>query len=215
MPAVSTSTRLVAGRVLPAAGRWQIDPDHVFLGFSARRLRVATVRARFTSVSGHIDVAEDPSDSAVEVVVSTASVESGSTARDDRLRSAEHLDVTRHPTAAFRSTGIRWDGRLAHVAGQLTLAGVTNAIELDVTYFGTVVDPWQAARSVFAADLVIDREDWGLTWNVTLSGGEVLVSRQVRITIEAETVLAPGARSAPAPDPAGTWPRRSQHPAVP
>ena len=205
---VSSSTRLVEGRVVPAVGTWKIDPDHAYIGFSVRRLGVATVHARFGLVSGHIDVAEDPSDSAVEVVVSTASVESGSTARDDRLRSAEHLDVTRHPTAAFRSTGTRWDGRLAHVAGQLTLAGVTNAIELDVTYCGTVVDPWEAARSVFTAGLLIDREDWGLTWNVTLSGGEVLVSRHVRLTIEVETVLAPGSGSGPTPDLAGTRPGR-------
>ena len=65
---VSSSTRLVAGRVVPAVGAWKIDPDHAYIGFSVRRLGVATVHARFGLVSGHIDVAEDPSDSAVEVV---------------------------------------------------------------------------------------------------------------------------------------------------
>lgn len=188
----SSPTRVVAGAVVPAVGLWTIDSDHAYVGFSARRLGVATVRARFPAVSGHVLITEDPADSSVELTVATSSIESGSHDRDEQLRSAENLDVLRHPRAVFRSTRTRWDGQRARVAGQLTLAGVTNAIDVDVTYRRTVVDPWGAARSVFAATTVIDREDWGLAWNVTLDGGGLLVSRDVRVEVEVETVRLAG-----------------------
>lgn len=184
-------TRLVAGAVVPAVGTWTIDPAHAYVGFSARRLGVATVRAWFRSVSGHVHVAENPKDSSVELVVATASIESGSADRDERLRSAEHIDVARHPTAVFRSTRISWDGHRAQVAGRLTLAGVTNAVEIEVIHRGTIVDPWGSARAVFSALGTVDREDWGLAWNVTLDGGGLLVSREVRIEVDVETVRLP------------------------
>ena len=191
MEAVSDAlspTRMVAGVEVPAVGVWQIDPDHTYVGFSARRLGVSWVRGCFTSLAGHVDVAEDPSQSSVEAIISTASVDSGSPDRDERLRAAENLDVARHPTAVFRSTDTRWDGRSGRMTGQLTLVGVTNTVELQIAYRGTVVDPWGAQRSVFSAEGVIDREDWGLTWNVTLDRGGLLVSRQVRVEIDVETV---------------------------
>jgi polyisoprenoid-binding protein YceI len=182
---------MVAGVEVPAVGMWQIVPDHTYVGFSARRLGVSWVRGWFTSLAGYVDVTEDPSQSSVEAIISTASVDSGSTDRDERLRSAENLDVARHPTAVFRSTDTRWDGRSGRITGQLTLVGVTNTVELQIAYRGTVVDPWGAQRSAFSAEGDIDREDWGLTWNVTLDRGGVLVSRQVRVEIDVEAVRRP------------------------
>jgi polyisoprenoid-binding protein YceI len=37
----------------------------------------------------------------------------------------------------------------------------------------------------------IDREDWGLTWNLPLDGGGLVVSKEIRIEIELEAVLQP------------------------
>jgi polyisoprenoid-binding protein YceI len=184
----SPGTRLVAGVTVPAVGVWAIDPCHSFVGFSSRRLGIAFVRGRFRSVSGRVHVAEHPSESWVEAVIGTASVDSGSAERDERLRSAEHLDVARHPTAAFRSTRVRWNGSRGVVTGELTLVGATNAIDVNFAYRGTVVDPWGAQRSVFAGEAVIDREDWGLTWNVTLEGGGQFIGPQLRLDLEVETV---------------------------
>jgi polyisoprenoid-binding protein YceI len=184
----SPPTRLVAGIEVPAVGTWAIDPDHAYVGFSARRLAVASIRGRFAAVLGQVNVAEELSDSSVEAIIATASVASGSGDRDDQLRSAEHLDVDRHPTAVFRSTHTRWNGRRGLVIGQLTLVGVTNTVELEVVYRGTVVDPWGAHRSVFSAGGVINRDDWGVSWNVTLEGGGLLVSRHIGIEIEVETI---------------------------
>ena len=66
----------------------------------------------------------------------------GDQAPDARLRSVKHFDV--HPPSHRHvpfPPCTRWDGRRAWVEGQLTIVGVTNTIELHVTYRGTVIDP--------------------------------------------------------------------------
>ena len=169
-------------------GTWTVDPSHSTVGFVARHLMITKVRGRFTDVAGRVTIAEDVADSAVEVTIGTASVTSGADDRDGHLRSSDFFDVERHPTATFASTAVRWDGRRASVAGDLTIVGVTRPVTLEVEYLGTVTDPTGRDRSIFSASTEIDREDWGLTWNVALEAGGILVSKRIRIEIEVETV---------------------------
>ena len=51
----------VAGIVLPAAGRWQIDPGHTELAFIGRHFMLTKVRGRFTGLSGVIQIAREAS----------------------------------------------------------------------------------------------------------------------------------------------------------
>jgi polyisoprenoid-binding protein YceI len=184
-------TRLVAGAELPAAGRWQIDPGHTEAAFIGRHLMLTKVRGRFTGVTGTITVAEDPGESIVEVTIDMASVESGSQARDDHLRSADFFDAARHPTATFSGRAAGWQGPRGLLVGHLTIRGITRPVTLQAEYLGHVADPWGGQRAIFTAEGTLDREDWGLTWNMPLDGGGLLVSRDIRIEIEAEAVLEP------------------------
>jgi polyisoprenoid-binding protein YceI len=183
------ATRVVGGAELPAPGRWRIDPGHTELAFIGRHFMLTKVRGRFTGVSGAIQVAEAPEDSSVEVTIDMASVDSGSEARDEHLRSADLFDVRRHPTATFSGRAARWQGTDGVLAGELTIRGVTRAVTLDVEFLGHIADPWGGQRAVFTAAGTVNREDWGLTWNMLLDGGGLLVSNQIRIEIEMETVL--------------------------
>ena len=182
-------TRVVDGRVLPAAGTWDIDPGHAEVAFVGRHFMVTKVRGRFPGVAGSVTVADDPADSRVDVVIDLASVESGNPARDEHLKSAELLDVTRYPQATYRSVRVDWRGADGRVDGDLTIHGVTRRVPLDVTFEGYVRDPWGGDRAIFAARATVDREDFGITWNVALEAGGVLVSKEVRIEIDLETVL--------------------------
>ena len=175
-------------KVAPGLGTWEIDPEHAYVGFCGRRLDRSRVRGRFTTVSGAVHVAEHAKDSAVWAVVEMASVQTGSLARDDRLRSIEHFDVARHPTASFQSSSIGWSGHGATVSGQLTVVGVTNVVNFGVRYRGVVTDPHGIERSLFSATTVVNRADWGLTWNVTLADGGTLIGDWVRVDVEVETV---------------------------
>ena len=184
-------TRLADGAELPAPGRWQIDPGHTELAFIGRHFMLTKVRGRFTGLSGVIEVAEAPGESTVAVTVDMASVESGNQARDDHLRSADFFDVANHPAGAFTGRVPGWQGTRGVLAGELTLRGVTRPVTLEAEYLGYTADPWGGHRAVFTAAGTIDREDWGLTWNLALDGGGLVVSKEIRIEIELEAVLQP------------------------
>ena len=72
----------------------------------------------------------------------------------------------------------------------LTIHGVTRHVPLVVSFEGYVPDPWGGHRAIFSARTTVNREDFGITWNVALEAGGLLVSKDVRIEIELETVLA-------------------------
>jgi polyisoprenoid-binding protein YceI len=182
------ATRVVDGVEVPAAGGWVIDPGHADVAFIGRHLMFTKVRGRFTDVTGRVTIGADVADSSVEVTIGMASVTSGADDRDAHLRSSDLFDVERFPTATFASTAVRWDGRRASVAGDLTIVGVTRPVTLEVEHLGTVTAPDGRDRSIFSASTEIDREDWGLTWNMALEAGGILVSKRIRIEIEVETV---------------------------
>jgi polyisoprenoid-binding protein YceI len=149
------------------------------------------VRGRFTGVSGVIQVAEDPADSTVEVTIDMASVESGSRARDEHLRSADLFDAARHPTGTFSGHAADWHGTRGLLTGELILRGISRPVTLQAEYLGHAADPRGGHRAVFTAAGTVNREDWGLTWNMPLDGGGLLVSKDIRIEIELEAVLRP------------------------
>jgi polyisoprenoid-binding protein YceI len=180
-----------AGISAPGAGTWQIDPGHADVGFVGRHFGLSKIRGRFTGVSGVVEIAEDPAASSVVVEIDMASVSSGDQTRDDHLRSADLFDVEHHPTATFRSTGVAVQGREGQVFGELTMKGITRVVLLDVEFLGSVRDPWNNERAVFSAATKVNREDWGLTWNMVLEAGGLLVSKEIRLEIEVELIRQP------------------------
>jgi polyisoprenoid-binding protein YceI len=185
----AAAPRTVAGAELPAPGRWEIDPGHTEVAFIGRHFMLTKVRGRFTGVTGAIMVAEDPGESTAEVTIDMASVDSGSQARDDHLRSPDFFDAGRHPTATFAGHATGWQGTRGLLAGELTIRGITRPVTLQAEYLGQVADPWGGQRAVFTAEGTLNREDWDLTWNMPLDNGGLLVSREIGIEISTETVL--------------------------
>jgi polyisoprenoid-binding protein YceI len=182
-------TRTVDGHVLPAPGAWEIDPGHTDVAFIGRHFMVTKVRGRFTDVTGTVVIAPHLDDSKVEVTINMAGVESGSEARDEHIKSPELFDVQQFPTATFRSTSVDWRRSDGIVHGDLTIHGVTRRADLAVTFEGYVRDPWGGDRGIFSARTKVNREDYGITWNVALEAGGLLVSKDIQIEIELETVL--------------------------
>lgn len=182
------TTPTVATIERPAAGVWKVDPGHAEVGFVGRHLGLTKVRGRFTGVSGLVVIGDDPADSSVDVTIDMASVSSGDQSRDDHLRSADLFDVEHHPTATYRSTAVSFDGRGGTIDGELTIKGITRPVRLDAEYVGQAIDPWGNERAVFSARSRINREDWGLTWNMLLEAGGLLVSKEITLEIEVELI---------------------------
>lgn len=188
--AAGPATRKVEGRSVPQPGIWVVDPHHTLVGAVARHMMVTKVRGRFEDVEGAIHVAEDPTESWAEARIGSASINTGSADRDAHLKSPDFLDVEAYPQITFRSTSLesvaedRW-----RVRGDLTIRDVTREVELDVEFSGVATNPFGKQVAFLTATTEIDREDFGMTWNVALETGGVLVSRKIKVEIEAQAAL--------------------------
>jgi len=178
-------------RLIPVAGVYDIDGPHTSVEFVGRHLMITKVRGRFTDVRGQITIAEDPERSHVEVEIGVASLNSGNDDRDAHLKSPDFFDVEQYPTIAFASTAVRplrdntWE-----LVGDLTVRGTTRPITLQVDFDGGGASPMGDERVGFSAATDIDREDFGLTWNVALETGGLLVGKGVRIELAVQAIAA-------------------------
>jgi polyisoprenoid-binding protein YceI len=164
---------------------WHIDPAHTDVLFSAKHMMVTTVRGTFADVSGTLDIDEDdPTSARGEIRIRAASVDSGFAQRDAHLRSPDFFDVERYPDIVFRATDVARAGASFKVTGDLTIRDVTRAVTFDVELEGIVTGMSGARHLGLTARTSIDREDWGLTWNVGLETGGWLVGKEIRLEIE-------------------------------
>lgn len=92
------------------SGTWKVDPAHSDMAFSVRQLLTTTVSGRFTRYDITIVTGEDPLGSSVNATIELASLDTGNEKRDEHIRSDTFFDVAKHPTASYRSTGIRRAG---------------------------------------------------------------------------------------------------------
>jgi polyisoprenoid-binding protein YceI len=158
--------------------------------FAVRHLMISTVKGRFADVAGAVRLDPDrPTDGSVEVTIATASVDTRNADRDAHLRSADFFDVDRYPSMTYRSRRIESlaNGQL-RVVGDLTIRGTTREVPLIATPSDVMRDPWGNLRTAYSASAVIKRSDFGLTWNIALETGGVVVGDEVKISLEVELV---------------------------
>jgi len=174
-------------------GQYQIDPAHSRLGFVARHAMVTKVRGKFNDFSGSLYLDEaDPSRSTAEVTVQMGTVETGQPQRDEHLRTSDFFEVEKYPTMTFKSTKAERNGQDNYrLTGDLTIKGVSRPVTLDIEYNGLVRDPFGNDRAGFEARTVINRKDWGLTWNAALEAGGVMVSDKITLELDIAAVRTP------------------------
>jgi len=172
------------------AAEYQIDPSHSSVVFKVKHLAISSVPGRFGEVSGKFSF--DPAKieaSKAEATLSVTSIDTMDAKRDDHLKSPDFLDASKFPTISFKTNKVEKVSDSAFKAhGDLTIHGVTKPVTLDVTYGGSVKDPWGKERAAFEAKTVINRKDFGLTWNKTLETGGLVVGDDVSIALEIEGV---------------------------
>jgi polyisoprenoid-binding protein YceI len=176
-------------RLIPVAGVYDIDGAHTSVEFVARHMMITKVRGHFSDVRGRITIAEAPEQSHVEAEIAASSFSTGNDDRDAHLRSADFFDVEHYPTITFRSTAVRpVADRAWEVLGDLTVRDTTRPVALLVEFDGADVSPLGDERVGFSAATEVDREDFGLTWNMALETGGLLVGKTARIELNVEAV---------------------------
>lgn len=171
-------------------GDYEIDAAHSRLGFVARHAMVTKVRGNFETFSGTIHAdGSDPAASKVELSIDVVSINTGNEQRDGHLRTNDFFDAETYPTITFSSTAIEPKGdNTFQVNGDLTIRGVTKPVSLDVEFTGAAVDPFGNSRIGFEGSTVINRKDFGVSWNAPLEAGGVLVSEKVTLELDIAAV---------------------------
>jgi polyisoprenoid-binding protein YceI len=169
---------------------WTLDAVHSQINFSVKHMMISTVRGRFDTFSGTLELNEtNPHLSNFEVTIDLASVNTGDAGRDGHLRNTDFFETEKFPTATFRSTRVEKAGDEEYrIYGDLTLHGVTREVPLTATLEGFTKDMQGNRRAGFTVRAAISRKDFDLNWNVALETGGVLVSDKVNLEIDAQVI---------------------------
>lgn len=171
---------------------YNIDTSHSLIEFSVKHMMVTTVKGRFTKFQGDVEIDEQtPANSKVDVTIETASITTGDENRDGHLRSGDFFESEKYPTITFTSKTVEaLGGEKYHVAGELTMHGVTRPVSFDITREGVTKNMQGKSLQAFSANLTLSRKEFGLEWNVALESGGWLVSDQVKISLEVQALEA-------------------------
>jgi polyisoprenoid-binding protein YceI len=177
-----------------SATTWKLDPAHTDITFSAKHMMITTVRGTFGDVDGSLEIdEEDPTNARGEIRVQAASLSTGFGARDTHLRSADFFDVESHPEIVVRFDGVELaKGDDYRVTADLTIRDITRPVTFDVEYVGSTTNFQGTRHAAFTAKAKLNREDWGLNWNMALETGGWLVGKEIKLLVEvvADEVVA-------------------------
>jgi polyisoprenoid-binding protein YceI len=176
--------------VQPGLGAsYKIDPVHSQVGFTVDHLMFFKVSGYFTEFSGTIEA--DPAAktlTSTSASIQTTSVDTRIEKRDNHLRSADFFDVATYPEMTFVSKKVEGSGDAVTVHGDLTIRGTTRDVVLTGSFQGENKDPWGNVRVGFTAKGMINRKDFGLTWNKLLETGGVTVGDEVEISLQIQGI---------------------------
>jgi len=172
------------------SGTYTLDPTHTRIGFVARHAMVTKVRGQFNEFEGTAVVdGTDLTRSTVQLTIQAASIDTRNEQRDGHLRSNDFLAMEEYPQITFVSTAVETTGPTSFdVAGDLTIKGVTNSVTIPFEFEGAATDPYGNLRVGFEGSAVINRKDYGITWNAALETGGVLVSEKITLEFEVSAI---------------------------
>lgn len=166
------------------ATKWLLDPTHSEITFKVKHMMISNVKGQFKSFNAEIEAEDDTFKNAkTTAVVDVDSIFTNNTDRDNHLKSADFFNVESNPKITFESDALN-----DTITGNLSINGITKAVNLDVDFGGINVDPWGNTKAGFSFEGKISRKEFGLNWNAALETGGVMVSDDVKIAGELQFV---------------------------
>lgn len=112
---------------------WVLDPAHSHADFQVRHMGISNVRGSITGIAGSfVWDDKDVTKCSVNVTLDANTINTNTARRDTDLKSPNFFNVEKYPTITFKSTSVTRSAEGLKVTGDLTLAGVTKSITLDV-----------------------------------------------------------------------------------
>lgn len=170
------------------AATYEIDPVHSTIGFAVKHMVVSTTRGQFNASSGTIEY--DPADFAAfkaDVKIDAASIDTNNEKRDMHLKSKDFFEVETYQAITFNNAAlIKTEiGGLA-IVGDLTIKGVTRKITVLVEISGPIANPHGGNVLGISGETVINRQDFGVTFNAVMEAGGLMVDNDVKLVIDLE-----------------------------
>jgi polyisoprenoid-binding protein YceI len=171
--------------LLAQTSTWRIDPGNSVASFQVRHLGVSTVRGTISGVKGTLELDEkDITRSSVSATADAATVTTGNDTRDMHLRSDEFFGAAKHPQVVFKSTSMTNAGGKLKLIGDLTMAGVTKSVTLDLDGpSAPVTDAKGITRSGFSATGMLSRKEFNFGQSSPLN---VSIGDEIKFTIDVE-----------------------------
>ncbi|MNZ60132.1 hypothetical protein D3C78_781930 [compost metagenome] len=173
--ALSLGSLLFGAQAMAADYKIDKEGQHAFVNFKISHLGYSWLYGTFKDFDGAFSFdAAKPEESKVQVELKTTSVDSNHAERDKHLRSADFLNVAKHPTATFASTGVKSTGEgTADISGNLTLNGVTKPVVIAAKFIGEGQDPWGGYRAGFEGSTKLKLKDFAIQKDLGPASSEV------------------------------------------
>lgn len=179
---------LASALTVNAQDSWTVDKAHTSVKFTVSHMVISEVDGQFKLYDGSVSSpSADFVGATVNFTVDVASVNTDNEGRDKHLLGDDFFNAEKYPKMTFKSTSFKKvSGNKYTLEGDLTIRDVTKRVTFDVTYGGTVKDPWGNTKAGFKATTVIDRLVYGLKWNALVESGGAVVGKDVTIEVKIE-----------------------------
>ena len=166
-----------------AQTKWDIDNAHSQVMFNVSHLVISEVTGQFKTFSGNITTSNpDFTDAVIDFQIDVASINTDNQMRDDHLKGDDFFNAGKYPKMVFKGKELKKvSGNKYKLTGDLTIRDVTKTVTLDVTYSGTVKDPWGNTKAGFKIKGSVNRFDYNLKWNTITEAGGAVVGPEVEI----------------------------------
>mgnify|MGYP000358439479 CR=1 FL=1 len=175
---------LSAGIAHAESATYTVDPTHTFVTFEAKHFGTSTNRGRFDKKSGSVTIDSAAKTGKVDISIDMASINSGTEAFNNHLKSKDFFNVEAFPKSTFVSDKVIFEGdKISAVVGTLTLLGKSQTVTLKANSYGCYQNP-MLKREVCGGDFdtTITRSEYGMGY------GLPFIPDNVRLVIQIEAV---------------------------
>lgn len=178
-----------------SAGLYELEENHAYLGFTYDHMGLSRPQLQFAEFDASLHLnGNDMSSSTVSITVSADSIVAAVPEFEERLRGDEFLDVANHPEIVFESTAYNETSEsTGTLTGDLTIAGITQAVTLNVTINAAAMNQMNRREMIgFAATGTISRAAYGMTDFAEWVADDLALNIQVEFQKSREVAATPG-----------------------
>ena len=162
-------------------GTWSADGVHSTVGFAVPYL-AGTFQGTFSDFEARL------SDNVLRGSAEVGSVQVKDPNLEAHLQSPDFFDAERFPQLSFEAREISRSGDDLTIAGELTLKGHTEAVEIEGHVSDPAPDPYGGERFGLQLETTVDRTKFGLNWNNPLPSGDPALANNVTIIVDLQLV---------------------------